>query len=79
MAGVKVVLNYAGVGELLHQVGAVYCGSLAQDMAASCGDGYEAETIRAGTRTIAVVRAVSGKAQLENLDGNTILKAVGNG
>lgn len=78
MAGVKVVLNYAGVGELLHQVGAVYCGSLAQDMAASCGDGYEAETIRAGTRTIAVVRTTHREAIQDNLDNNTILRACGN-
>lgn len=78
MADVKVVLNHAGVGELLHQVGEVYCGALAQDMAASCGDGYTFETIRAGTRTIAVVRAANREATQDNLDNNTILRACGN-
>lgn len=78
MADVKVVLNYAGVGELLHEVGRVYCGSLAQDMAASCGNGYESEIIRAGTRTIAVVRTTHREAIQDNLDNNTILRACGN-
>lgn len=79
MAQVQIVLNRAGVGELLHEVGQNICGELAQNIAASCGTGYEADTYNAGGRTVASVYTATKEAMQDNLENNTILRACGNG
>lgn len=51
--------------------------SQAEQVAARCGDGYEASAKLMPTREIAFVEAVTYKAKKDNLENNTILKAVG--
>lgn len=79
MAQVLIELNEAGVGELLHEVGQTVCAGYAQAAADACGDGYEADTYNAGSRTIASVAAVTWDAYQDNLKNNTILRNIGNG
>lgn len=80
MADVKIVLNSAGVNELLRspELEAVIEGHAAS-MAASLGEGYD-YSIAYGAkdgRVRAFVKAVSKKANQDNLDDNTMLKAMG--
>ena len=43
------------------------------------GEGYEVDFYNAGTRNIASVFTATGEAYQDNLDNNTLLKAVGGG
>lgn len=79
MAQVQIILNRAGVGELLHEVGATACAELAQQIAASCGEGYESDVYNAGSRTVASVYTATKEAMQDNLENNTILRAAGGG
>lgn len=74
----KFVLNTAGVGEMLKSAEMMsVCEQYAQNMKGSLGDGYEIESTRTGTSRVAVtLRAVTTQAQQDNLDNNTLLKAV---
>lgn len=77
MSKVKVELNYAGVGELLRSeeiAGAVK--EVAEQVAARAGDGYATDTYQAGTRVIASVYTETEEAMRDNLENNTLLKAV---
>ncbi len=51
--------------------------SKAEDIASRCGEGYEANAKLMPSREIAFVEAVTYKAKKDNLENNTILKAVG--
>ena len=73
MSKMRFKLNYKGVGELLHskEMESVLMG-YANTVAGNAGDGYKAKQM--GTRVIVV--ADSSKAAQDNLDNNTLLKAV---
>ena len=74
---VKVVLNKKGVSELLfsREMEAVVK-ERADDAVSSLGEGYEAYTMRGHDRVQAGVRAASYAARKDNLEHNTILKAL---
>lgn len=78
MSKYRIELNYAGVGELLHSKeieGEVK--RIANQVAAKAGDGYATDVYQAGTRVIASVYTETEEAMKDNLDSNTLLKAVG--
>ena len=73
--GVTIKLNSKGVQAMLHDAGKV-CMDIASKAAGKCGDGYTAEQRVYPERTAAVVKAETSKAISDNLENNTILKAV---
>ena len=50
---------------------------VADQVAAKAGDGYATDVYQAGTRVIASVYTETEEAMKDNLDNNTLLKAVG--
>lgn len=69
----KFELNYKGVGELLHsEAMANVLKQHAEKVATRAGSGYEARQM--GTRVIVLVRE---RAEQDNYENNTLLKAVG--
>ena len=77
MSKVKIELNYAGVGKLLHsQEVEDEVKRLANQTAARAGDGYETDVFQAGTRVIASVYTETTEAMKYNQENNTLLKAV---
>lgn len=72
------VLNTAGVREMLQSAEMLsVCEQYAQNIKGSLGDGYEIESTRVGTSRVAVtLRATTSQSQQDNLDNNTLLKAV---
>lgn len=77
MAKVKIVLNRSGVRALLRSdESEAFCQTLAQKVADRLDEGYEVTTYKGKNRVNASVKAVSYKAKKENLENNTILKAV---
>lgn len=78
MAKVKFVLNKNGVRQMMQsQEMMSICSDHASRMVSSLGDGYEMSTQIGKFRAIAEVAAVSLEARKENLENNTILKALG--
>lgn len=78
MAKVKVVLNRKAVRELLRsQAMEDVCTSYAKKIQAKLGDGYEASTYVGKTRVNASVGTATVQAIRENMNDNTILKALG--
>lgn len=78
MADIKIELNRAGVAELMKSPEmAGLCESLAQKAAGSLGDGYEVSTYVGRTRVNASIHAVSYEARKDNMQNNTLLKALG--
>lgn len=73
MSRMQFKLNYKGVGELLHssEMESVLM-SYANATAGRAGEGYKA--LQMGTRVIVVTD--SDEARQDNLDNNTLLKAV---
>lgn len=78
MAKTKFELNRSGVRELLRspEMMAV-CQGYANRALSSLGDGYEVSTMTGRNRVNAEVRAETFAARKENLENNTILKALG--
>lgn len=78
MSKLKFKLNRAGVGKLLKsKETAEVCGDFANDIKNRCGDGYEVSIHPGGkTRANASVKAVTKKAKQDNLDNNTLEKAL---
>ena len=78
MANVEVVLNSAGVRELLQcaEIEAT-CRELAEGVASRAGDGYTVDTHVGKTRVNAMVSADTRDAYYDNLRNNTLLKALG--
>lgn len=71
-------LNRAGVRELMQSdqmVGVLE--SYAQKAAGSLGSGYEVTTMVGKNRANARIAAATSAARRDNLDNNTLLKAVG--
>ena len=78
--GVKVVLNRAGVRELLRSAEMMQiCEEHANRALASLGSGYEVTTHTGKNRVNAEIRATSRKTLIDNAHNNTILKALGGG
>ena len=78
MAKVKFKLNSKGVRELLQSQEMLnVCQKHANAIQSRAGDGYEVSTYSPGkTRVNARVSASSTKAVKDNLENNTLLKAV---
>lgn len=80
MNKVEIMLNTDGVNELLRRSDTTQMiAEFGNEMASQLGDGYQCRTgfgAKDG-RAHAWVMAVSEKAKKENLENNTILKAVG--
>lgn len=74
---VKVVLNKSGVSELLKSQEMLgVCKKHADSALSSLGPGYEVTSMIGEIRANAEVAAVTRKARKENMENNTILKAV---
>jgi hypothetical protein len=77
MSKMKFELNRAGVAELLKsEAMKTIINSHASAITNRAGDGYEQDSYIAGTRVVATVAAVTKKAKKDNLENNTLLKAV---
>ncbi len=78
MSKVTVKLNSDGVRALLKSEGVEsYLARLAGDAVAKLGDGYEQSAYQGKNRVNVSISAVSDEALAENLDSNTLLKAIG--
>lgn len=80
MSNVTIKLNSDGVKELLKSAEIMAeCRSHAAEMAVQLGtDDYEVSEYVGANRVNVSVRATTQKALQDNLDNNTMLKAVGN-
>lgn len=79
MSNVTIKLRSEGVRELLRSPEMLeVCRQYAEDMGSKLGSGYEVSTYTGTNRVNASVHAVSSAAKQDNLDNNTMLKAVGN-
>lgn len=77
MAKVKFELNREGVRELLRSKEMMdVCQEYANNALGKLGDGYEVTTHTGSNRVNAEVAAVTYAAKKENLNDNTIIKAV---
>lgn len=77
MSKVEVKLNTAGVGELLKSAEAMaVCEQYANNAQARLGDGYIVTTYVGKTRVNASVYAESKAARKENMESNSILRAL---
>lgn len=78
MSKVKIELNSAGIQELLKSAEIQgYCEELAHEVAGRAGDGYEVDSMVGKTRANASVYAATKEAIKDNLENNTLLKALG--
>ena len=70
-------LNYKGVGELMKsEAMQTVLNEYATNIKNRCGDGYEQDIYVGKTRANAMVSATTYQAKKDNLDNNTLLKAV---
>lgn len=78
MAKNKFKLNYKGVGELLKsEAMQTVLNEYATNIKNRCGDdGYEQDIYVGKTRANAMVSATTYQAKKDNLENNTLLKAV---
>lgn len=77
MAKTKIVLNSAGIRELLKsQEMLQICEEHASAIQDRCGDGYECDSFVGKTRVNAMVFADTYQAMADNAKNNTILKAL---
>lgn len=76
MSKVKIVLNEANVRALLKKVGSTTCTRLAKEAAARCGSGYEVQTRNYPTRTGAIIKPATPDAKRDNMENDTILRAI---
>lgn len=77
MSSIRFELNSDGVRELLQSSEMQSAlGSIASDIQLRCGDGYNTDVVVMNTRAIASVYADSQEAMNDNLENNTLLKAL---
>lgn len=77
MSLVKVVLDDAGIQELLHSAEIMgYCESLASGVAARCGAGYRSEAHSGKKRCYVNVFTADHAAVKDNSENNTLIKAL---
>lgn len=73
----KLVLNSDGIRAMLTSPEMMsVCRSYAEDINATMGDGYEVSEYTGANRVNVSVHAVSEAAKQDNLDNNSLLKAV---
>lgn len=78
MSDIKVILNRDGVKELLKSEKMLQiCREKAENARGKLGNGYEVTTYIGKNRCNASIKAISKQAKKENIENNTILKAVG--
>ena len=77
MSNVKIVLNSAGVVALLksNEVAAMLQ-TVGNEVVERAGDGYKATVATSGDRKKVFVRPATAKARRDNMDNNTLLKAL---
>lgn len=76
---VKIELNTAGIGALLKgQEVKDMVSSMAGNVKNNAGQDYEVITKKMSTRQVGIVQTTTEKAFQDNLDNNTLLKALGN-
>ena len=77
MSKTKIVLNDAGVRELLRsgQMKAI-CEDHASAIRSRCGFGYESDSYSGKNRVNAMVWAATRQSQEDNIKNNTLLKAL---
>ena len=79
MAKVEIELNREGVKELMQSKEMMaICREIAERAADTLGSGYEVTTYVGKTRVNASISAESYRAKKENLETNSILKALNN-
>lgn len=77
MAKTEIKINYAGVGALLKSSEvAAMVQKIASNVARNAGQGYGTRVHNSGQRQIANVFPDSAEAAKDNLENNTLLKAV---
>lgn len=77
MASVRITLNRSGVRELLRsEEMKTICEDHAIAALSRLGPGYEVTTITGKKRVNAEIKAVSYKAKKDNMENNSILKAL---
>ena len=70
-------LNYKGVGELMKsRPMQTVLNEYATNIKNRCGDGYEQDIYVGKSRANAMVTATTFEARKDNMDNNTLLKAV---
>lgn len=75
---VEIELISAGIRELLQSDEIrEYCEELAYGVASRAGEGYEVDSMVGKTRANASVYAATREANKDNLENNTLLKALG--
>lgn len=75
---IKVELNHEAVGELLKSSEMQeLVKSYADEIAERAGEGYASDTYNAGSRVIASAYTDTEEAMEDNLENNTLLKAMG--
>ena len=75
---IKVELNHTAVGELLKSSEMQeLIKSYADEIAKRAGEGYASDTYNAGSRVIASAYTETEEAMEDNLENNTLLKAMG--
>lgn len=77
MSKVKVELNSSGIKELLKSDAMMQTiKSHAQAVLDRCGEGYEADEYTGTGRVNIGIKAVTDEAKLDNIQNNTLLKAL---
>ena len=74
---IKFELDIKGVGELLHSSELQSALEEEARKRKPSMDGYEVETFNAGMRVVAKIQANTYAAKKDNLNNNTLLKALG--
>lgn len=69
-------LDEEGIIGLLKEIGSDVCVQLAGEAAGRCGEGYESKKVEYPERTGGIVKATDIKSFRDNLENNTIIKAV---
>ena len=69
-------LDKEGIIGLLKEIGSDVCVQLAGEAAGRCGEGYESKKVEYPERTGGIVKATDMKSFRDNLENNTIIKAV---
>ena len=77
MSKTEIVLNSAGVRELLNSSEMEeLCGQLGAQICGRCGEGYATDHRKGKTRANSMVWADTYQAKADNMENNTILKAL---
>lgn len=80
MADLRFELNSAGVVELMKSQAMIdLLNAFAESVQSTAGDGYESDIVMSGDRAKAFVRAETKEAYNDNLENNTLLRALGGG